>query len=98
MLEAVPRFHLCYQKINFMRFSSIFINLLEIFRIISFVFDLLIFVFISVKLNQFEHVGGVLKSSGQAVFKTVPGFAFRATFEVDIEGFTPVKVMVATTV
>ena len=39
-----------------------------------------------------------MESSGQAVFKTVPGFAFRATFEVDIEGFTPVKVMVATTV
>ena len=50
------------------------------------------------KLNQFEHVGGVLESSGRADFKTVPGFAFRATFEVDIEGFTPVKVMVATTV
>ena len=40
----------------------------------------------------------VLESSGQADFKTVPGFAFRATFEVDIEGFTPVKVVVATTV
>ena len=39
-----------------------------------------------------------MESSGRAVFKTVPGFAFRATFEVDIEGFTPVKVMVATTV
>ena len=39
-----------------------------------------------------------MESSGRAVFKTVPGFAFRATFEVDIEGFTPVKVMEATTV
>ena len=38
-----------------------------------------------------------MESSGWAVFKTVPGFAFRATFEVDIEGFTPVKVVVATT-
>ena len=38
------------------------------------------------------------ESSGRADSKTVPGFAFRATFEVDIEGFTPVKVMVATTV
>ena len=39
-----------------------------------------------------------MESSGRADFKTVPGFAFRATFEVDIEGFTPVKVVVATTV
>ena len=39
-----------------------------------------------------------MKSSGRANFKTVPEFAFRATLEVDIEGFTPVKVMVATTV
>ena len=39
-----------------------------------------------------------MESSGRAVFKTVPGFAFRATFEVDIEGFTVVKVMMATTV
>ena len=38
-----------------------------------------------------------MESLGRADFKTVPGFAFRATFEVDIEGFTPVKVMVATT-
>ena len=40
----------------------------------------------SVSQCQFEHVGGVLESSGRADFKTVPGFAFRATFEVDIEG------------
>ena len=33
---------------------------------------------------QFLHVGGVLESSGQADFKTVPGFAFRAKFEGDI--------------
>ena len=39
-----------------------------------------------------------MESSGQADFKTVLGFAFRAAFEVDIEGFTPVKVMVVTTV
>ena len=39
-----------------------------------------------------------MESSGRAVFKTVPGFAFRATFEGDIEGFRPVKVLVATTV
>ena len=39
-----------------------------------------------------------MESLGRADFKTVPGFAFRATFEVDIEGFTPVKVVVATTV
>ena len=39
-----------------------------------------------------------MESSGRAVFKTVPGFAFRAIFEGDIEGFTPVKVLVATTV
>ena len=50
------------------------------------------------KLNQFEHVGGVLETSGWEVFNTVPGFALRATFEVDIEGFTLVKIMVATTV
>ena len=41
---------------------------------------------------------GVLKSLGQADFKTVPGFAFWAIFEGDIEGFTPLKVMLATTV
>ena len=39
-----------------------------------------------------------MESSGQAVFKTVPGFAFRATFEGDIEGFRPLKVLLATTV
>ena len=39
-----------------------------------------------------------LESSGRAVSKTVPGFEFRATFEGDIEGFRPVKVLVATTV
>ena len=39
-----------------------------------------------------------MESSGQADFKTVPGFAFRKTFKVDIEGFTPLKVMLATTV
>ena len=39
-----------------------------------------------------------MKSSGQADFKTVPGFAIRATFEVDIEGFTLLKVLLATTV
>ena len=39
-----------------------------------------------------------MESSGRAVSKTVPGFEFRATFEGDIEGFRPVKVMVATTV
>ena len=38
------------------------------------------------KLNQFKHVEGVLESSGQADFKTVPGFAFTAIFEGDIEG------------
>ena len=44
------------------------------------------------------YVWGVLESSGWADFKTVPGFAFRAIFEGDIEGFTPLKVMLATTV
>ena len=39
-----------------------------------------------------------MESSGQAVFKTVPGFTIGATFEVDIEGFTPLKVLLATTV
>ena len=39
-----------------------------------------------------------MESSGRAVSKTVPGFEFRATFEGDIEGFRPVKVLVATTV
>ena len=28
------------------------------------------------KLDQFQHVGGVLESSEQAEFKTVTGFAF----------------------
>ena len=39
-----------------------------------------------------------MESSGWADFKTVPGFTFRATFEGDIEGFTLLKVMLATTV
>ena len=39
-----------------------------------------------------------MESSGQAVSKTVPGFAFWATFEGDTEGFRPLKVMVASTV
>ena len=39
-----------------------------------------------------------MESSGQAVFKTVPGFAYRATFEGDIDGFRPLKVLLATTV
>ena len=39
-----------------------------------------------------------MESLGQADYKTVPGFEFRATFEGDIKGFTLVKVMVATTV
>ena len=38
-----------------------------------------------------------MESSGRTVFKTVPGFACRATFEGDIEGFTPLKVLLATT-
>ena len=40
---------------------------------------------------------GVLESSW-AVFKTVPGFALWATFEGDIEGFRPPKVLFASTV
>jgi len=39
-----------------------------------------------------------LESSGQADFKTVPGFSFRAAFEGDIEGFTLLKVLLANTV
>ena len=39
-----------------------------------------------------------MESSGQAVFKTVPAFACRATFEGDIESFRPLKVLLATTV
>ena len=39
-----------------------------------------------------------MESSGQAESKTVPEFAFLATFEGDIVGFTLVKVLVATTV
>ena len=39
-----------------------------------------------------------MESSGRADFKTVPGFAFTAKFEGDIEGFTLVKVLLATTV
>ena len=39
-----------------------------------------------------------MKFSGRAVFKTVPGFAFRATFEGCTEGFTLLKVLLATTV
>ena len=39
-----------------------------------------------------------MESSGRAVFKTVPGFACRATFEGDIEGFRLLKVLLATTV
>ena len=77
-----------------MRFSSISINLQEFFIIISFVWSQIS----QSKLNQFYHVGGVLESSGQADFKTVPGFAFRAKFEGDIEGFTLLKVLLATTV
>ena len=50
--------------------------------------------FLSISINLL----GVLESSGQTVFKTVPGFAFRATFEGDIEGFRPLKVLLATTV
>ena len=38
-----------------------------------------------------------MESSGQADSKTVPGFAFRATFEGVIEGFTLLKVLLATT-
>ena len=38
-----------------------------------------------------------MESSGRADFKTVPGFAFRATFEGDIKGFRPLKVLFATT-
>ena len=75
-----------------MRFLSISINLLEFFRILSFVFDLKYLSQNSINFN----VGGVLESSGQTVFKTVPGFAFRARFEGDIEGFRPLKVLLAT--
>ena len=39
-----------------------------------------------------------MESSGQADFKTVPWFALWATFEGDIEGFTLLKVKLATTV
>ena len=39
-----------------------------------------------------------MESSGREDFKTVPGFAFIAKFEGDIDGFTLVKVLVATTV
>ena len=63
---------------------NISIKLVEMFRILSFVFDLK---YLSQsKLNQFYNVGGVLESLGQAVFKTDPGFAFWARFEGDIEG------------
>ena len=43
-------------------------------------------------------MGVVLELLGQADFKTVPGFAFRATFEGCIEGFTLLQVLLATTV
>ena len=39
-----------------------------------------------------------MESSGQADLNTVLGFAFRATFDGDIEGFTLLKVLLATTV
>ena len=39
-----------------------------------------------------------MESSGRAESKTVPEFAFWATFEGDIAGFALVKVLVATTV
>ena len=36
--------------------------------------------------GQWDALDVVLESSGQAVFKTVPGFAFRGTHEGDTEG------------
>ena len=39
-----------------------------------------------------------MESSGRADFRTVPGFAFRATFDVDIEGLTLLKVLLASTI
>ena len=36
-----------------------------------------------------------MECSGEADFKTVPGFEFRATFEGDIEGFRLLQVLVA---
>ena len=40
------------------------------------------------KLGQFQHSGTVLKSSGRADFKTVPGFGIWARFIGDIKGFS----------
>ena len=67
-----------------MRFSSISIHLLNIFRIISFVFDLK---YLSQNSIYFYMLGGGLEFSGRADFKTVPGFVFRATFEGDFKVF-----------
>ena len=87
MSPKVTRIIFVTKGLVFMTFSSISIDLLEFSRFIS-----------QSKLNQFYHVGGVLESSGQADFKTVPGFAFRAIFDGCIEGFTLLKVLLATTV
>ena len=93
MSPKVTKIVLVTKSLVFMRFSSISINLLEFFRIMSFVFDLKYLSQNSINLNML----GVFKNP-QAVSKTVPGFAFCATFEGDIEGFRPLKVMVSSTV
>ena len=73
--------------IAFMRFTSISINLLKIFRIISFVFDLKYITQNSINFNML----GVFWNP------PVPEFVFRATFEGDIEVLL-LQVLFATTV
>ena len=70
-----------------MRFTSISINLLKIFRIISFVFDLKYITQNSINFNML----GVFWNP------PVPEFVFRATFEGDIEVLL-LQVLFATTV
>ena len=90
MSPKVIRIIFVPKSLVFMRFSSIFINLLEIVRIISFVFDLK---YLSQNLINFNRLGGFWIPQDEQF-----GFAFRATFEGDIEAFRPVKVMLANTV
>ena len=94
MSPKETRMILVTKSLVFMRFSFISINLLKFLGSCH----LSLKSNISVKTQSILTCLGCLESSGQAVFKTIPGFAVRATFEGDIEGFGPLMVLLATTV
>ena len=76
-----------------MRFSSISNNLLEFFRIMPFVFDLKYLSQNSINFNMLGECFGILRMSS---FQNCPWICILS--KGDIEGFTLLKVLLATTV